>query len=143
MNRAFELTLPTLLARIVLSLLLMTQLLATAVAQDRAVELELEGALGVATSEYIITGIEDAEASGAKLVIIRMDTPGGLVEPMRDIVSAILNSEVPVVTLRESRWRPCGQRRHLHPPGQPRGGHGTNNTSWGCNPGVHDGWPAG
>lgn len=98
MNRAFELTRPTRLARFALSLILIVQLAVTAGAQERAVELELQGALGVATSEYIISGIEDAEASGAKLIIIRMDTPGGLVEPMRDIVSAILNSEVPVVT---------------------------------------------
>lgn len=67
-------------------------------AQGKAIELELQGALGVATSQYIISGIEDAAAQDAKLVIIRMDTPGGLVEPMRDIVSAILNSNVPVVT---------------------------------------------
>ena len=71
---------------------------AGAFAQDRAVELELQGALGVATSEYITSGIEDAAANGAQLVIIRMDTPGGLVEPMRDIVAAILNSEIPVAT---------------------------------------------
>jgi membrane-bound serine protease (ClpP class) len=70
----------------------------SASAQGKAVELQLQGALGVATSEYIIAGIEDAAAQDAKLVIIRMDTPGGLVEPMRNIVSAILNSDVPVVT---------------------------------------------
>lgn len=64
----------------------------------RAVHLDLEGALGVPTAEYIIGGIEDASESNAGLVIIRMDTPGGLVEPMRDIVQAILNSDVPVAT---------------------------------------------
>ncbi|MEM7503630.1 MAG: nodulation protein NfeD [Pseudomonadota bacterium] len=67
-------------------------------AQGVAHELELEGALGVAKAEYLISGIESAADDGAKLVIIRMDTPGGLVEPMRDIVQAILNSRVPVVT---------------------------------------------
>ena len=63
-----------------------------------AVVLDLEGAIGVATAEFIITGIEDAEERDATLVIIRMDTPGGLVNSMRDIVSAILGSDVPVVT---------------------------------------------
>jgi membrane-bound serine protease (ClpP class) len=63
-----------------------------------AVVLDLEGAIGVATAEYIINGIEDAEARDAALVIIRMDTPGGLVNSMRDIVSAILGADVPVVT---------------------------------------------
>ena len=62
------------------------------------VELELTGPLGVATAEYIIRGIEDAQNDNASLVIIRMDTPGGLVNPMRDIVQAILNSSVPVAT---------------------------------------------
>lgn len=61
-------------------------------------QLDLEGALGVATAEYIVGGIEQAEERNANLVIIRMDTPGGLVEPMRDIVQAILGSSVPVAT---------------------------------------------
>ena len=63
-----------------------------------AILLNLEGAIGVATAEYIIDGIEEAEDRGAELVIIRMDTPGGLVSPMRDIVKAILGSDVPVAT---------------------------------------------
>lgn len=67
-------------------------------ADGTAVLLELEGALGVATAEYIVGGIEDAEEAGANIVIIRMDTPGGLVEPMRDIVQKILASTVPVAT---------------------------------------------
>ena len=71
---------------------------ATARADGTAIVLDLEGALGVATAEYIIGGIEDAQERGANIVIIRMDTPGGLVEPMRDIVSAILASSVPVAT---------------------------------------------
>jgi membrane-bound serine protease (ClpP class) len=70
----------------------------TAKADGTAVLLDLEGALGVATAEYIIDGIEDAQARNANLVIIRMDTPGGLMEPMRDIVQAILASNVPVIT---------------------------------------------
>jgi membrane-bound serine protease (ClpP class) len=69
---------------------------APARADGTAIVLDLEGALGVATAEYIIGGIEDAEQRDANIVIIRMDTPGGLVEPMRNIVSAILASNVPV-----------------------------------------------
>jgi membrane-bound serine protease (ClpP class) len=63
-----------------------------------AVQLELDGPLGVATAEYIIDGIDQANSRNASLIIIRMDTPGGLMEPMRDIIQAILNSAVPVVT---------------------------------------------
>lgn len=67
-------------------------------ADGTAIHMELDGALGVATAEYLIAGIEEANERGANLVIIRMDTPGGLVEPMRDIVQAILASNVPVAT---------------------------------------------
>ena len=67
-------------------------------ADGTAILLDLEGALGVATAEYIINGIDAAQDRNANLVIIRMDTPGGLMEPMRDIVQSILGSSVPVVT---------------------------------------------
>jgi membrane-bound serine protease (ClpP class) len=70
----------------------------TARADGTAILLDLEGALGVATAEYIVGGIDDAQERNANLIIIRMDTPGGLMEPMRDIVQAILGSSVPVVT---------------------------------------------
>ena len=67
-------------------------------AEGTGIVLEFEGALGVATAEYIINGIEDAQERIANLVILRMDTPGGLMGPMRDIIQAILNSTVPVAT---------------------------------------------
>ena len=67
-------------------------------ADSDVILLDLDGALGVATAEYIIGGIDQANERNADLVIIRMDTPGGLVEPMRDIVQAILGSDVPVAT---------------------------------------------
>ena len=69
-----------------------------AIASELAIRLEIDGAIGVATAEYLIGGLQQAEERGASLVIIQMDTPGGLVEPMRDIVQAILASPVPVVT---------------------------------------------
>lgn len=64
----------------------------------RALQLDLEGAIGAATADYITGGIRQAEEESADLVIIRMDTPGGLDSSMRDIISAILNSSVPVAT---------------------------------------------
>ena len=67
-------------------------------AEGTAIVVDLEGALGVATAEFIIDGIDKANETGANLVIIRMDTPGGLDAPMREIIQAILASEVPVVT---------------------------------------------
>ena len=67
-------------------------------AEGTVVELEIKGGIGVATADYIISGIEHAEETGAELIIINMDTPGGLMAPMRDIVQEILGSGVPVAT---------------------------------------------
>ncbi len=62
------------------------------------VKMEIRGAIGPATSDYIVKGIEHANASGASLVVIEIDTPGGLDSAMRDIIKAILGSAVPVVS---------------------------------------------
>jgi membrane-bound serine protease (ClpP class) len=62
------------------------------------VGLEIKGAIGPATSRYIVHGIEEAKNSGASVVVLQMDTPGGLDTSMRDIIRAILASTIPVVT---------------------------------------------
>lgn len=77
---------------------MLAALSATARADGTAVLLDLEGPLGVATAEYIVGGIEDAESRGANIVIVRMDTPGGLDRPMRAIIAKILSSDVAVAT---------------------------------------------
>jgi membrane-bound serine protease (ClpP class) len=60
--------------------------------------LEIEGAIGPATSRYIQHGIDGAQKRGSRLVVLQMDTPGGLDSSMRDIIRAILASPVPVAT---------------------------------------------
>jgi len=70
----------------------------TSQAEDLVVVLELKGGIGVATADYVISGIEHAEEISAELIIIDMDTPGGLMGPMRDIIQVILGSSVPVAT---------------------------------------------
>ena len=67
-------------------------------AQDRVVNLEIKGGIGVATAEYIIKGIEYGNEQNANLIVLNTDTPGGLVNATRDIIQAILASEVPVAT---------------------------------------------
>lgn len=62
------------------------------------VELEIKDGIGPATAEYVASGIRHAEDTGADIVLIRMDTPGGLVESTRQIITTILNTDVPVVT---------------------------------------------
>lgn len=63
-----------------------------------AIMLTVDGAIGPATTDYLTRGIETAEERGVDLLIIRMDTPGGLTEATRDIVKAIRGSEVPIAT---------------------------------------------
>jgi len=60
--------------------------------------LTIEGAIGPATRDYLIDGIEQAEQSNAALVLIKMDTPGGLSASMRDMIKKILNADVPIAT---------------------------------------------
>lgn len=70
---------------------------ATAQEDKVAYLLTIDGAIGPATSDYLGKGIAEAASQDAELVIIKMNTPGGLDSSMRDIIKAILQSPVPVV----------------------------------------------
>src|SRR6185295_10491504 len=56
----------------------------------------LEGAIGPASAHFAKRGIERAAKEGAELVILQIDTPGGLDTSMREVIKAILASPVPV-----------------------------------------------
>ena len=59
--------------------------------------IDVQGAVGPATADHMVRGIEQAQAAAAELVILRIDTPGGLDLAMRDMIKSILASRVPVV----------------------------------------------
>lgn len=67
-------------------------------AQGQAISLELKGAVGPATVEYLLDEFEEATLTNEKFIILLMDTPGGLDSSMRDIIKAILSSPIPVIT---------------------------------------------
>lgn len=60
--------------------------------------IEVSGPIGPAKSDYFQRSLERAASDGASLIVIRLDTPGGLDQSMRDMVSAILASPSPVAT---------------------------------------------
>jgi membrane-bound serine protease (ClpP class) len=58
--------------------------------------LTLNGAIGPATADYVHRGIEHARAQGAQLLVLQMDTPGGLETSMHAIIRGILAAPMPV-----------------------------------------------
>jgi len=58
----------------------------------------VQGAIGPASASFAVRAIERARKQGAQLIVLEMDTPGGLDRSMRDIIQAILASPVPVAT---------------------------------------------
>lgn len=60
--------------------------------------MRIEGAIGPASTSYLGDGLAEARNSDARLVIIAMDTPGGLDTSMREIIRDILAMDIPVVT---------------------------------------------
>ncbi len=76
------------------SLLLLAPLFARA--EGSVLLVELQGAIGPASSRFVQVALEHARNQSASLVILRLDTPGGLDSSMRDIIQSLLASPIPV-----------------------------------------------
>ena len=59
--------------------------------------IEVEGIINPATAKFITESIEQASQEGAQCLIIELDTPGGLMDSMRNIVKKILTSNIPII----------------------------------------------
>ncbi len=58
--------------------------------------LKVDGVINPASAEYIVKGIEEAERQEASLIVLRLDTPGGLDTSMRIIIKEMIGSSVPI-----------------------------------------------
>src|SRR3972149_998842 len=84
-----------------LALLLVIAPVAVAAPEAPAVptvyRIDVEGVIAPATARYILRAIRQAEEARAEALLIRLDTPGGLLKSMDDITKAMLNSAVPII----------------------------------------------
>jgi membrane-bound serine protease (ClpP class) len=86
-----------LLSLLVLGLLGLPQPIQSADLSQPVLLLDIEGVINPFTARYLERGLSLAQSSNASLVVIALNTPGGLESSMREMVQAILDSPVPVV----------------------------------------------
>ncbi len=64
----------------------------------RIVTVEIDRVVHPLTAEIVSSGLEQAEQAGAEAVLIRLNTPGGMLNATQDIIQSIVGSKVPVIT---------------------------------------------
>lgn len=67
-------------------------------AADRVMVIDLDTIVHPLTGEIVADGLRQAESSGDRAVVLRLNTPGGMLQTTNEIVQAILASPVPVIT---------------------------------------------
>lgn len=83
--------------RLIVSIIALLLVSAPLLAKERYALLKLEGSVNPIVSEYLAASIKKANADGARCIVLLIDTPGGLVDSMREIIKAIMSSDAPVV----------------------------------------------
>ena len=81
-----------------LLLLLLMTFLPLFASTSTIIKLEIKGAIGPASSKYLKEGMEAAVIQNAQMILIVLDTPGGLSSSMREMIQEITNSTFPVIT---------------------------------------------
>src|SRR5438093_5841468 len=71
---------------------------AQAPVSGKIVQIDVADIVHPVSAAYVKDGLNHAKDIGARAVVLRLDTPGGLVDSMREMVEAILSSPVPVIT---------------------------------------------
>jgi len=85
------------MARLLVALCLVLGWSATEARASLVQVVPIEGPIGPATSDLVTRSIDQAAADGADLVVLRLDTPGGLDTSMRAIIRSIIDAPMPVV----------------------------------------------
>lgn len=90
---------PIRIARMLLPLIILAMGLLSVSAQSTSTVavIEIDGIITPAMASYVKSSINEAGDNGAEAIVLRIDTPGGLSTAMDDIVTAILESDVPVI----------------------------------------------
>lgn len=83
------------LAKKIITLSLVVFIYSSSLYAAKIVELSIKGPIGPATADYIVRDVNQAQH--ADLILVLLDTPGGLNESMRSIVQTFLASNVPIV----------------------------------------------
>ncbi len=66
-------------------------------AQPRVMRIVIDGSINPASAKYVRDAVESAEADGFAAIVLELNTPGGLLQSTREIVSDFLESPVPVI----------------------------------------------
>lgn len=83
--------------RIVVALLIVLLTGTSLSAAGKYAVLTLEGSVNPVISDFLVKSMRQAAGDGAEFIVLQLDTPGGLMTSMREIIKAILTSNIPVI----------------------------------------------